>query len=211
MNWMGTQITGVSAAQTRDAVRDWILLDSEPSVDLFCNPAYVTNIHKVDEQLVLATNAGSLTTNLKATIPEYGEVWYDPKAMTNALSLANMTDKHHVPFHAMNDNALVALTPQGPTHFVCGPGNLYYKNPNHKKAILVETLHENMKFYTPRQVGRARQAKKLLHTLACPTVQDLKSIIRMNSIKNCPVTIDDINLADKIFGKDIDSLKGKTT
>ena len=31
----------------------------------------------------------------------------------------------------------------------------------------------------------------------------------MNGIKNCPVTVADITLAEKIFGKDIASLKGK--
>jgi hypothetical protein len=33
----------------------------------------------------------------------------------------------------------------------------------------------------------------------------------MNVIKNCPVTTEDVNIAKKIFGKDISSLKGKST
>ena len=33
----------------------------------------------------------------------------------------------------------------------------------------------------------------------------------MNSIKNCPVTTMDIDLADKSIGTDIASLKGQTT
>jgi hypothetical protein len=32
----------------------------------------------------------------------------------------------------------------------------------------------------------------------------------MNAIKNLPVTIDDINMAEKMFGPDIGALKGKT-
>ena len=42
-------------------------------------------------------------------------------------------------------------------------------------------------------------------------IQDLKAILRMNSIKNCPVTTKDVDLAEKIFGANITSLKGKTT
>ena len=33
----------------------------------------------------------------------------------------------------------------------------------------------------------------------------------MNIIKNCPVTTENVNIAKKIFGKDILSLKGKST
>jgi hypothetical protein len=33
----------------------------------------------------------------------------------------------------------------------------------------------------------------------------------MNIIQNCPVTVEDVNIADKIFGPDMSSLKGKST
>ena len=33
----------------------------------------------------------------------------------------------------------------------------------------------------------------------------------MNGIKNCPITLEDIDIAEKIFGKDIYTLKGKST
>ena len=32
----------------------------------------------------------------------------------------------------------------------------------------------------------------------------------MNLLKNCPVTIEDVNIAEKIFGQDITALKGKS-
>ena len=32
----------------------------------------------------------------------------------------------------------------------------------------------------------------------------------MNAIKNCPVTMEDIDLAEAIFGQDIGNIKGKT-
>jgi len=33
----------------------------------------------------------------------------------------------------------------------------------------------------------------------------------MNLIKNCPVTVEDIDKSEKIFGPDISSMKGKVT
>jgi hypothetical protein len=39
----------------------------------------------------------------------------------------------------------------------------------------------------------------------------MKAIIRMNTIKNNPVTTEDVNIAKKIFGLDISSFKGNTS
>eukprot|EP00978_Attheya_sp_CCMP212_P000843 scaffold1766_cov39-Attheya_sp.AAC.3 len=42
-------------------------------------------------------------------------------------------------------------------------------------------------------------------------MDNFKSLLRMNIIKNCPVTTEDVNIAEKIFGPDVSSLKGKST
>jgi hypothetical protein len=39
----------------------------------------------------------------------------------------------------------------------------------------------------------------------------MKAIIWMNAIKNNPVTTEDVNIAEKIFGPDVATLKGKMT
>ena len=75
----------------------------------------------------------------------------------------------------------------------------------------VTTLDENKTFYTSRQFDRAKRARDLYHSLGTPTVNDFKAIIRINAIKDNPVTTEDIELAEKIFGPDIGTLKGKTT
>ena len=48
---------------------------------------------------------------------------------------------------------------------------------------------------------------KCLHTQAHKTS---RSAIKYNYIKDCPVTVADIEAAEKILGKDIHALKGKT-
>ena len=42
-------------------------------------------------------------------------------------------------------------------------------------------------------------------------MEDLKALIRMNLIRNNPVTTKDINLAEKVYGPDVGTRKGKNT
>ena len=103
--------------------------------------------------------------------------------------------------------------------FKRGEDNLYSYTPHYstepeqiqEDTNLVETVEQNEKFYTNRQIKRAKRAQQLLLTLGCPTVTDLKTIIKTNAIEDCPVTLGDLELAQKIYGPDIASLKGKTT
>jgi hypothetical protein len=85
------------------------------------------------------------------------------------------------------------------------------KNEEVQANHMISTLSENRKGYTERQFINAKRARKLYHILGCPTVENYKHILRQKIIKNCPVTIEDVNIAEKIFGPDIGAMKGKTT
>ena len=75
---------------------DWILLNTCSLIDLFCNQSFVHNMHQVNTTLSLAMNAGVMTTNLKAELPGYSTVWFDPQAMTNVLSFDNIAKQYPV-------------------------------------------------------------------------------------------------------------------
>jgi hypothetical protein len=56
-----------------------------------------------------------------------------------------------------------------------------------------------------------QRPRELYHIVGTPTIESFKALIKMNAIKNCPVTTEDINNAEKIFGTDMLSLQGKST
>jgi hypothetical protein len=85
------------------------------------------------------------------------------------------------------------------------------KNEEVQANHMISTLYENRKGYTEWQFINAKRARKLYHILGCPTVENYKHILRQKIIKNCPVTIEDVNIAEKIFGPDSGAMKGKTT
>ena len=76
---------------------------------------------------------------------------------------------------------------------------------------MVSTVAENLKGYTKKQIERARRARRMYHIVGCPTVANFKQLLKMNAVKNCPVTAEDVDIAEQIFGADIGALKGKTT
>ncbi len=42
-------------------------------------------------------------------------------------------------------------------------------------------------------------------------MKDLIHLVQTNTIKDCPVTVEDIKIAQAIYGQDIGIIKGKTT
>ena len=98
-------------------------------------------------------------------------------------------------------------------------------NPKFCSAICVDTRHTGVRFnialvsclgdkavfddqckYGIFSFLGTKMAQYLLHTSGFPTINDLKKMITMNSICDNPVTVLDVELAEKIFGPDVKEL-----
>ena len=88
-------------------MRDWVLLDSDSTDTIFCNPEYVTDIVNVEETLDFGTNGGVLLANQKCNIAGLGQRWYNEDAIANVISLADMTDHHRVTYDSVEERAFL--------------------------------------------------------------------------------------------------------
>jgi hypothetical protein len=126
--WCGAQIQFYVA----DKMKDYIILDNGSTVSLFCNPELVENIRSVNETLTLSTNGGNISTNMRATVPGYGEVWYDPNAITNIFSLAEMEKKYCITYNSFKEKAFVVDLPNKKLKFMQSSNGLFIYKPNYK-------------------------------------------------------------------------------
>jgi hypothetical protein len=141
-------------------------------------------------------------------------VWYDETVIANIFRLSELK-KHRVTYDSEKEDAFIVHMNEDTLKFECNPEGLYtYKVSDEylkKQSHLINTVKENRVGYTQRQFEQARRARELYHIVGTPTIESFKALIKMNAIKNCPVTTEDVNNAEKIFGTDMLSLRGKLT
>jgi DNA gyrase/topoisomerase IV subunit B len=96
--------------------------------------------------------------------------------------------------------------------FIMHESALHYYNSRKKQHLtFVNTVSENKTGFTKRQIKGAELTQTLYKTLSYPSMKDFKWVTSSNQIKECPINIQDIDVAMKMWGKNIAALKGKTT
>ena len=80
--------------QYNKQLQEVLVLNSTSSVDLIGNKKFITNIEEALKPLILGTNRDELQVTLKATLPNYGKIWFSNSSITNIVSLADMASKY---------------------------------------------------------------------------------------------------------------------
>ncbi len=195
-------------------LRNVIVLDSKSTMDLFCNPELVKNVTKTSHKMRLQSNGGSMSVNHKASIEGYNKkVWFSKNAITNIIALSNLIQQYHVTYDSRDQIFVVHRETQNKPNmeFRMHESGLHYFDPSDEAYTFVNTVSGNKEGYTKRQIKGAESARILYAKLGYPSTKDYKWIIQSNQIKDCPVTVQDVDAANHIWGKNIAALKGKTT
>jgi hypothetical protein len=87
---------------------------------------------------------------------------------------------------------------------------LYYHDTTDRDVVMANTVGNNREGFTNRAYNKAKQARRAIGMLGYPSEKDFRKMVSSNMITNCPVTPTDTSAANKIFGPNVASIKGKT-
>ena len=211
-----------------DDMKYEIICDSGSSIAAtFTNPKFLENIREADTPMHMTTNAGCKDLTHVGDVRGFGEAWFDPTNIANVFGMAHLSDKYRITMDTDKENAIIVHS-DPPVKFV-RRNNMYVFRPDPdfgtvkpkdviakmfakraKKISLLTTVKENEKAFTERQRQRAIKARELYEHIGAPTIASLKFLLRYNLIKNCDVTVQDVETAEQIYGPDIAALKGKS-
>jgi hypothetical protein len=189
-----------------------VLLDNQASVNLFRDDRLLADVRESDSAVRINGIGGSLRVTQVGDVRHFGKVFHHPEATANVLSFASIAKMYQVDYDRVRDIFAVAVTPTQIFEFKAR-GGLYICNMACLRTdamINVQTVAENEAQFTQREVIEAQRARRLSKLLGYPSTKDTAKMLSNGSLLNCPITVQDVHRANKIYGPDVASLKGKT-
>ena len=119
---------------------------------------------------IVAMKAGTMTTNLEAELPGYGTVSFDPQPMTNVLSFGNIAKQYPIDYLQESDTFQVQLHDHVNINLYVLEGHQPQEDCQSASSSQenispisvtshVQTIEENTKFLTPKEIAQANVAK----------------------------------------------------
>ena len=214
---------------------NWILLDTCSTVNVCKNASIITDVRKCckGEELMIVTNGGSQDYNQIGLFKYLSlPIYYNPKSIANILSFKEVASVPGVciTMDTAMERAIFVTLPDGRKikFKECDIGLYYFdakdeaelpKDKNIKEEVqnylievnLLSTVAENKSLFSRREIQGAKNARILQQSLGWPSTTTYKSYVKNNLIRNCGVTIDDIERSLKIYGTPVPLIKGKMT
>ena len=85
-----------------------------------------------------------------STFKNYGDVWFDERAITNILCLKNMMKKYCVTYDNTENGKFTVHNSDAQLHFVMHQDGLHYHDTKNREVTLIQTVQENEEGYSKR-------------------------------------------------------------
>jgi hypothetical protein len=172
----------------------------------------------------MSGNGGMMRITQKADLPglysdhiKPAETWFSSKAITNLLSFKCLNEIYRITYDSRKDKAFIVHRADYGMMDLCF---VEYESGLHimerldgttSGSTFVQTVKENIKMFTSRQIKSATKARELYELLQCPSEPDFDTTLRTNVIKGCKVTLEDARIVWQIWVPSVIKMKGNNT
>jgi len=188
-----------------------VCMDSGATGIVIHNADLLVGVHRAKTSTRVLGMGGETTTDLVGHLPGFGKATVIPTAPANVLPLCMAEDLYHVDF-VRGSGYIVTIADDVQLFFERTFFGLYVCDFNAPAVrCLLTTVSGNEARFTAREVAQAGLARRVMEQLGYPSSADLKTIIQQGGLINMPITTQDVARADVIYGRDVGSVKGKST
>jgi hypothetical protein len=165
----------------------------------------------------MTSNAGGLKISHKCKILGYKfQVWFSSKAITNIICLKNLIKKCYRVTYDSEIATTFAVHRSAfglpDLLFEMHPCGLHVCYPKKMGQFgFVQTVEDNMKLFSKRQVAGARRARELYEKLIYPSTADFRAIVSAGGVPGSDLTLDNVKAAEVIWGRSILKFIGNMT
>ncbi len=104
-------------------------------------------------------------------------MWYYHDALTNILSLNNVTKKFRVTDDSAQGDHFTVHKADQLIHFDKNDNDLFYHDAINRQITLLNTVAENEQGFSKRQLQQARYARKVYGSIGYPSMHDFKQMV----------------------------------
>ena len=189
-----------------------LIRDNQSTVNLFFQNKLVARVWTTDEYMSVKVNYVAIKTSLKSYVKGllWGMVWW--MSHHQHFGTKNVKLKFRVTYYRNNYWLLtVHKTIRQDTQSNMHKDGLHYHCTKNRQITLVWTVSENEAGYRKLQLNNSNLSRELYVKVGHNSQKYFKNLINSNLISNCPVTLEDANRANKIYGPNIYVFKGIQT
>eukprot|EP00957_Ditylum_brightwellii_P002964 226830-Ditylum_brightwellii.AAC.1 len=92
---------------------NWVLLDSQSTINVFCNASLLVNIRKAKRTLDIYSMTSKSTTNMISDLPGFGFLWLYEEGIANILSLSKVAERFQVIYDSSSGQGFRVMKADG--------------------------------------------------------------------------------------------------